>query len=815
MKFSRRRFLGFTAGGAAGAALGVPAGHVIGDFMAATSPSVYPPRGQEDFVLSVCTLCPGGCGVRARRIGGRVVKLDGNPLYPVNHGRLCPKGQAALQALYHPDRAPGPLRRIGPRGSIDSFEPASWDEALDAIAGRLNALREAARPEGLVLMRGFSRGVGARLASRFMRVFGSPNDVSLHQGDDAGALALQLAQGVQGAPAYDLQSAEYVLSFGSALLEASSSPVHMMRAYGEFRQGRPGRRGKLVQVEPRLSITAASADEWIVVAPGTEGVLALGIAGALLAEGLHDREFVIGRTLGLEDHLGPNGKRREGVRTILERDYSLERVSSETGVPVNTILRVAREFAASRAPLALGPARGPSLPGPLFDHLAAQWLNALVGNVDQPGGVLVPESVPLRSWPSMTLDDVAGEALERPRFDGATTRAVQHHSYADRLTDVLLAEFPYPVEVLMAMGTDPMFATSQQDRMIQAFERIPLVVSFASIPDDGALHADWILPESHFLETWELDTTPPGVPFPMAGLSRPAVEPPMADVRPPGQILLELAKKVGGNVAAAFPWEDFPALIRSEVEGLYEARRGAVMGTDFDEAWVHMMERAGWWAPGYRSAEELWERMLENGGWWDPFYDHSNWTRVLRAPSGRYEFRTDELQRLAEERQAHQSRNRPSGESARDETAERNGLALLLFEPLPISAGIGAELPFLQQILDPGHVVRWQTWAEIHPETARSLGVGDGDSVRVESEHGSVIANARVTQRVVPGALAMPIGLGRRTGGRWARGVGANPVHLLSPSRDPLGVEPGAGGTRVKVAVIAKAAATRPLEGQV
>jgi anaerobic selenocysteine-containing dehydrogenase len=351
--------------------------------------------------------------------------------------------------------------------------------------------------------------------------------------------------------------------------------------------------------------------------------------------------------------------------------------------------------------------------------------------------------------------------------------------------------------------------------MLNAIERIPLVVSCASIPDDTALLADWILPEAHFLEQWELDTTPPGVPFPLASLAMPAVEKPLQDVRPVGQFLLDLAKRIGGPVADAFPWPDLPSLIRAEVDGLYQARRGAVMGTVFDEAWVQLMERAGWWVPGYRSADELWERMQETGGWWDPFYDHSNWKRVFQTSSGRYEFRTDVLPLLTQKKTDLEVRlTEPT--SSGTETPQPHSLVLLLFEPLPIAGGIGAELPFLQEILDPGHEARWETWVEVHPETAKSLGVGDRDSVEVSSPDGSIVAKARVTSRVVPGAAAIPIGLGRQIGGgRWARGIGANPLALLSSRREPASGLPETDTTRVQIAVVARAEASRPLERKV
>ena len=790
MSFNRRRFLGFAAGAVAGTAVGVPAGRTIGDFLQAADLPVYPPRGPEKFVLSVCNLCPGGCGLRVRRIGERAVKVDGNPLHPVNGGRLCPRGQAALQGLYHPDRFTGPLRRVGKRGSLASFQKVSWDRALDEVAGRLRRLRESGRPESLVLLRGGARRVGSRLAQRYVAAFGSPNDVTLERGEVSSSLAMQLGQGVLAAPAYEIGSTDYVLSLGGALLEAWSSPVHAARAYGHFRQGRTGRRGKFVQVEPRLSITAASADEWLAVRPGTEGVFGLGVAAVILAEGLYDREFVVEHVSGLEDVNGENGEPRRGLRTLLEREYGLERVAEETGVAANVILQVAREFAAAQRALAVGPRRGPLLPGSLYGHLAAQTLNALSGSIDAPGGVLLPEDVPLSPWPPLAEDEVGRRGRGRPRLDRAGNGDFASlPSDPERLAEAILSGSPYPVEALLVLEADPVFTSFAAERFSAALERVPLVVSFAGLPDDTALSADWILPEAHFLEQWELHTTPPGVAYPVVSLAQPVVSRPLSDTRPAAEIFLELARRTGGDVAAAFPWKDVESLLRGDVEALYEKRRGAIMGTTFDEAWVRMMEGAGWWAPGYRSGEELWKKSQETGGWWDPFYDHGDWKRVLRTRSGRFELRPDVLERRPGAAVA------VAGEKARD-----GSLALVLFEPLPVAGGTGAELPFLQAILDPGHEERWETWAEIHPETAAGLGIRDRDRVVISSPHASILARARVGPRVLPGAVAVPVGLGKRAGGRWAAGVGANPLLLLSGERELFSGLPDPGATRVRIA---------------
>jgi molybdopterin-containing oxidoreductase family iron-sulfur binding subunit len=216
----------------------------------------------------------------------------------------------------------------------------------------------------------------------------------------------------------------------------------------------------------------------------------------------------------------------------------------------------------------------------------------------------------------------------------------------------------------------------------------------------------------------------------------------------------------------------------------------------YDEAWARMMEGAGWWAPGYSSAEELWKKAVETGGWWDPFYDHADWKRVLQTDSGRFELHPELL--AADPRRRAGVIETDTARAGDDPSAQK--LALLLFEPLAISGGTGAELPFLQRILDPGHEEAWETWVELHPETAARLRVKDRSMVRVPSGQGVITARARVTPRVVAGAAAMPVGLGKRGGGRWAAGVGSNPLRLLGVARDPLSGAADPAATPVQIA---------------
>ena len=277
-KFSRRDFLKLVGAGTAAAGLAELGRRA--PIFSALIPTDQPqvPLGERTAV-SICRLCAGGCGLSARVVDGRVVKLDGNPLHPNNQGRLCPKGQAGLQVLYDPDRIKGPMRRAGQRGS-GQWEQLSWEEALSEVADKLREIRGAGHPEGLVFLHDGKRGPTGSLIARFCQAFGTPNDVPYRRySADGSPLAHYLTQGWVDHAAYDWENTNYLLCFGGAFLEAWQPLVRQLRAYSRLRRGRPNVRAKLVQIESCASVTATKADEWIPIRPGTEGAVSTGVPG--------------------------------------------------------------------------------------------------------------------------------------------------------------------------------------------------------------------------------------------------------------------------------------------------------------------------------------------------------------------------------------------------------------------------------------------------------------------------------------------------------------------------------------------------------
>ena len=236
MEITRRNFIQFLVGGVAGLHI-TPIPWKLTDDMAIWTQNwpwvPVPPVGEFTHEKSVCSLCPGACGIEVRKVDERAVKIEGRTDYPVNPGGICPVGMGGLQLLYNESiRFTSPMKRVGPRGSGE-FKDISWDEAIKELSGRLSALRKNGRPEAIAAVDGNPmRSTMALMIERLLSAVGSPNYVRVPCAEDTHQTANALMQGTQGPMAYDLENADYILSFGSGLLEGWGAPGRVLNAWG-------------------------------------------------------------------------------------------------------------------------------------------------------------------------------------------------------------------------------------------------------------------------------------------------------------------------------------------------------------------------------------------------------------------------------------------------------------------------------------------------------------------------------------------------------------------------------------------------------
>jgi anaerobic selenocysteine-containing dehydrogenase len=685
--------------------------------------------GEEKQITSVCGQCPAGCGIRVRVVEGRAVKIEGHPEYPLNRGGCGPKGQAGLQMLYHPDRIKGPMRRDGPRGS-GRWKPVPWDEVITELADNLRTLRDGGGASEFMVLDGEPRGLMPEIWERFLTAFGSPNHVGHRAATDGGRdLAMQYMQGVPEIPAFDWSRTRYVLAFGAGLFESSCQTMHFLRATGRQFRSMPGRRAKLALVSSRHSLSASQADEWIPIEPATEGALALGLAHVLLSTEKVDREFLKEHTTGLDDWTGEDGVKHRGFSDLVLKDYPPERVASITGVPVDIIERLAAEMADNRPTIVLADESATSSTNGFGSAMAIHALNGLLGNIEQPGGVLVQRDAPLKAWSEFEPDETALAGLEKPRVDGAgTTACPLGRSRIQAVPEAILAGTPYPVSALFLYRSNPVFSKPDGAKWVEALRKVPLVVGFSPLMDESVFWADFVLPDHTYLERWEIVEPVPGLGRSVVGLRKPVVKP-LHDTMPTGDVVIRLAKEIGETVAEGVAWKNYRIAVLRRLKGLLR-KEGSTSTSKLSV---------------------LGKGMSRDAGWWGADVEFEDWELALRTDSGRFEFYSAEIAtRLAAawpDDAAREAALEKAGLKTRGDAlclphweppvflgdAGQYPLVLLPYRTIGHAEGGARHLPWLRELPAQSSHGRWVECIDVNPRDGTRLGLADGDRAIVES----------------------------------------------------------------------------------
>ncbi len=328
----------------------------------------YTYNGLSTYYATTCRECPAGCGLVVRTMQGRALKVEGNPNHPVNLGKTCSRGQASVQGLYNPDRLQSPFKQQ--RGSGKPVE-MTWDAALTTIKDALTTHK----PAEIAFLLGLTSDHLADLVTEITTALGAPppwryGAFAMFEARSTLVKASEQVFGVSAIPAFDLGNSDLVFSFGANFLETYLSPVAYGRGYAQLRNGHEGKRGYLIQFEPRLSQTAAAADEWIPVLPGTEGVAAMGLGRAV-------------------------AELRGGTIPPAYQNVDLARVAETTGVKAVTFKRLAGLFTSAGHPLAIPGGSALSATNGQETGKAILALNVLANNLGMNGGVSFTPPLPV------------------------------------------------------------------------------------------------------------------------------------------------------------------------------------------------------------------------------------------------------------------------------------------------------------------------------------------------------------------------------------------------------------------------------------
>jgi molybdopterin-containing oxidoreductase family iron-sulfur binding subunit len=643
------------------------------------------------YYASTCTQCASACGIMGRVREGRILKLEGNPLAATSGGKICGLGQAAVQQHYNPDRLTSPMIRQN-----GVLKPATWEQAMDLLSATLTP---GGQPGRRVLLTGPTSGHQQILLRALVETGGASDHVAYDALSTGVAASVNRKMFGVDDPVTLIDHAGMIVSFGDDFLGAGDSPVAAARQYARFRRG--ARRGLLVQIEPKMTLTGANADRWIVIAPGTEGVFALGLARELL-------------------------QRKEAQGTLppaliaLIEPYHQQEVSRITGVRGDLIPRVAAMLW-EHAPSLILAGRYPQGHAHGSQNVAAI---ALLNVVLQNQGKTVMRAA---EFPFPQLAPTAGDFKSLVELNQAMA-AGQCRS-------------------LLIHGTNPVHSAPAFMQFADNLQKVPFKAAWVTQLDETAMHCDLVLPLVSPLEDFGTHVAANQSDGTEISIQQPLMEKLYPDARSFGDVVLDLLKRARPNDYKAFP--DYYAYLKSAVINAKPAYDPAV------------------------ADEEFWENTLSTG--------------VLH--------RAAPLQSLAGKELTPALVELPPPAA----TDPQYPFTLIPAVSASLRDGRSANLPWLQESPDPLTSVVWDSCAELHPSTAKAMDISEGDVLLITSAHGAIRVKAYLMPGIHPGAVAVNIGQGHESYGRYATNIGVNPMKILDPIFDRDTGELALYATRVSI----------------
>jgi len=408
--------------------------------------------GEATWYASTCRECPAGCGILAKNREARIIKVEGNPLHPINKGKLCMRGQAALQGIYNPDRLKTAMLK----------ENGKWRSLSISKAESILKVRAAAAAlKGANRVRMLTETVGSSLMNLFTATLQNLNSQPPLVFEPYAYESLKTANakvfGIDGLVSYHMDRADILVSFGADFLETWLSPVEYAWKFKGMHELKNGSKNLFFQISPCQTLTGANADHWLACKPGSESVIALGLVRQAL-------------------DIGKGNFLPKSLQEFLNQataPYSQDMVLEHSGIPLGLYEKLIIQLMGARQPLVLGTNTGASDPNGLQTNLAVNLLNLLLD-------------------PNLSLIDFTN----RHRVEQAAKRSDILQFFNSLKND--------DAEILMLNNVNPGFSLPPDAQVKQALDDSDLfVVSFSNFMDETAQMADLVLPVQMPLETWD------------------------------------------------------------------------------------------------------------------------------------------------------------------------------------------------------------------------------------------------------------------------------------------------------------------------
>jgi anaerobic selenocysteine-containing dehydrogenase len=828
MKISRRAFLKVSATSGAGALAGSQFLKPLA-FGQKEVPKVAP---QEEWVPSTCWIGKQDCGILARKIGGRVVSLQGHPDHPRNRGTLCPKGVAQLAAVYDPNRVKAPLIRTNEKGKPGTWRQVSWDEALKLVADKIKAVR-AKDPKLILWQKGRSKQ-GAIYDTAFVRTVGATGVGHGSYCSDAGYRAGEYTIGLHGNAHPDFRHTRYLLSWGWNITGAGGNKTCWLTWNQQLIKARE-RGMKVVHIDPRLRSAGPHADEWVPIKPGTDLALALALCNALIAQGTIDKEYLSKYTnapfLVQQDgtFLRAEGKEQvwdqasgsakaydaKGVQSALEGEFMVggtrvkpayqafkEHVAQYTpewaagvcDIPVEQIRKVARELGENAMIGSTMVVDGVTLPHRpvafMAYHMAQQELGfqaframyfvfMLLGAMEAVGGVRIDWTWNVhgnyKALDTVKIKDAPDYTLGASKFFPIRT------GNPGMIAKVMLNPKKYGVEkipeLMILHMTNPLGSFTDQPTFIEAYKKLKFVAvidPWLSLTAD--LFADVVLPAAT-MEKYEGPISATDQ-YTAATVFRLPVMEPLFQSRGDEDIYLDLCEKAGFLYGKGGFLDNINAALRLKDQYQLDVNTKPTVREICDR-----------WAKSQGLADGI--RHFESKGVWvrGPVSAKSYYGYAASPPfSGiRHRLYGESLLRYQREMQARGAdriywQDYTPYPTWRDLTMwkspARYDMTLISFKKIEFKQSRASQIPLLAELAPEQRL-------SMNSRVARNRGIKDGDEVWVESHNAltgetrKVKVKVELTEAIRPDVVGMPHHYGEVARHPWTKGQGPTPNTLF------------------------------------
>jgi thiosulfate reductase/polysulfide reductase chain A len=768
-------------------------------------------RAAGEWIPSCCNMCGGQSGIMVHVVNGVVDKIEPNHWNPNNYsnistdffngyteeygckegGVICPKGNAGIMQLYDPDRLKTPLKRGNPDkspGADPQWQTISWDQAFDEIAAKLKTLRDASEAHKLLWIT--EDASFTDIQGDFLKLYGSPN-YGMHSNlcDVARKASFKTVMG-HDRPLADFIQSKYILLFGwnpTSAIKWVYLPRIITRA---IENG-----ARLVVVDPYLSDTAAKAQEWVSIRPGTDGAMALAMGHVIVRDKLYDEEFIKAWTVGFDEY------------SAYVQDKTPEWAEQITSVPAKTIERLAHELATTK-PAVVDAWSGPGQhSNGVQGGRAIALLAALIGGIDHPGTLIIPN----KGGPKhidLHPDDQATATLKQPRFDELNKYPMGHSSgvYTQLFANLAEGRGPYQPKMMVVMYQNPMMSVPGVETVAKGLSKLEALVVIDTMMSETAMMADYVLPGTNYLERYDL--LGHWVTWPAIGLRQPAVKPLFGQPAEyetvtalarrlglkdkDGKEFFKVGPLSGQPIDDLTAWyEDYlsnelkqsaAAITLDELKALPGAVWVDKKGTKYEKYAAVLADdklKAAWF-DGDAKAEgtAVYDKPKDQGGKRIGTVIGGQPVVGFSTPSGKVEFFT---KGLADKKDATGKPVDPLPVyTPRDwQPTQDYPLYLINWKEASHTHTRTQNNAWLLDIKPENPLI-------IHPDTAANLGIADGDAVWVESPYGKVKATVRASRRMHPEVVGLQHGFGHTALGRNAPGRGTSDAWLRPTKSDPL-----------------------------